>query len=144
MTAKEYLNQIREKDALINKMIRQKENLKGMLYDIPSPGIGERVQTSRSISSRYEQLHAKISEKESIIDEKTDELIDLRIKICEQINELPDDVHTSVLYARYIELKAWKDIATDMKYNYNYLFHIHGAALNEFYRMYEREINPEI
>lgn len=30
MTAKEYLNQIREKDAAINRMIRQKENLKGM------------------------------------------------------------------------------------------------------------------
>ena len=32
MTAKEYLNQIREKDAAINRMIRQKENLKGMAY----------------------------------------------------------------------------------------------------------------
>lgn len=144
MTAKEYLNQIREKDALINKMIKQKENLKGMLYDIPSPGISERVQTSRSVNSRYEQLHAKISEKESMINEKTDELIDLRIKICEQINELPDDVHISVLYARYIELKAWKTIATEMKYNYNYLFHIHGAALSEFYKMYKQGINPEI
>ena len=44
MTAKEYLNQIREKDAAINRMIRQKENLKGMLYTIGSPGTGEKVQ----------------------------------------------------------------------------------------------------
>jgi hypothetical protein len=43
MTAKEYLNQIREKDAAINRMIRQKENLKGMLYTIGSPGTGEKV-----------------------------------------------------------------------------------------------------
>ena len=52
MTAKEYLNQIREKDAAINRMIRQKENLKGMLYTIGSPGTGEKVQTSKSGSSR--------------------------------------------------------------------------------------------
>lgn len=63
MTAKEYLNQIREKDAAINRMIRQKENLKGMLYTIGSPGTGEKVQTSKSGSSRYEELFAKISEK---------------------------------------------------------------------------------
>ena len=51
MTAKEYLNQIREKDAAINRMIRQKENLKGMLYTIGSPGTGEKVQISKSGSS---------------------------------------------------------------------------------------------
>lgn len=44
MTAKEYLNQIREKDAAINRMIRQKENLKGMLYTIGSPGTGEKCR----------------------------------------------------------------------------------------------------
>ena len=105
MTAKEYLNQIREKDAAINRMIRQKENLKGMLYTIGSPGTGEKVQTSKSGSSRYEELFAKISEKEDEINNKIDDLVGLKIRICEQINELPDDVHISVLYERYVELK---------------------------------------
>ena len=131
MTAKEYLNQIREKDAAINRMIRQKENLKGMLYTIGSPGTGEKVQTSKSGSSRYEELFAKISEKEDEINNKIDD-------------ELPDDVHISVLYERYVELKSWNQISDDMNYNVRYLFHIHGAALNEFYQMYEQEINADV
>ena len=120
MTAKEYLNQIREKDAAINRMIRQKENLKGMLYTIGSPDTGEKVQTSKSGSSRYEELFAKISEKEDEINNKIDDLVGLKIRICEQINELPDDVHISVLYERYVELKSWNQISDDMKYNVRY------------------------
>lgn len=144
MTAKEYLNQIREKDAAINRMIRQKENLKGMLYTIGSPGTGEKVQTSKSGSSRYEELFAKISEKEDEINNEIDDLVGLKIRICKQINELPDDVHISVLYERYVELKSWNQISDDMNYNVRYLFHIHGAALNEFYQMYEQEINADV
>ena len=132
MTAKEYLNQIREKDAAINRMIRQKENLKGMLYTIGSPDTGEKVQTSKSGSSRYEELFAKISEKEDEINNKIDDLVGLKIRICEQINELPDDVHISVLYERYVELKSWNQISDDMNYNVRYLFHIHGAVKRRF------------
>ena len=132
MTAKEYLNQIREKDAAINRMIRQKENLKGMLYTIGSPGTGEKVQTSKSGSSRYEELFAKISEKEDEINNKIDDLVGLKIR------------HISVLYERYVELKSWNQISDDMNYNVRYLFHIHGAALNEFYQMYEQEINADV
>lgn len=144
MTAKEYLNQIREKNVAVNRMIRQKENLEGMLYCIGSPGTGEKVQTSKSGSSRYEELFAKISEKEDEINKKVDDLVDLKIRICEQINELSDDVHISILYERYIEMKSWNTIADDLGYNPRYLFHIHGAALNEFYRMYETEINADM
>ena len=125
-------------------MIRQKENLKGMLYTIGSPGTGEKVQTSKSGSSRYEELFAKISEKEDEINNKIDDLVGLKIRICEQINELPDDVHISVLYERYVELKSWNQISDDMNYHVRYLFHIHGAALNEFYQMYEQEINADV
>lgn len=144
MTAKEYLNQIREKNVAVNRMIRQKENLEGMLYCIGSPGTGEKVQTSKSGSNRYEELFAKISEKEDEINKKVDDLVDLKIRICEQINELSDDVHISILYERYIEMKSWNTIADDLGYNPRYLFHIHGAALNEFYRMYETEINADM
>lgn len=141
MTAKEYLNQIREKDTAINRMIRQKENLEGMLYTIGSPGTGERVQSSKSGSSRYEELLAKISEKENEINNTIDDLVDLKLKLCGQINELPDEVYITILYERYIKLKSWHQIADSMEYSVKYLFRVHGAALNEFYRMYAQEIN---
>lgn len=105
MTAKEYLNQIREKDAAINRMIRQKENLKGMLYTIGSPDTGEKVQTSKSGSSRYEELFAKISEKEDEINNKIDDLVGLKIRICEQINELPDPDKTTLDFGATVSVK---------------------------------------
>lgn len=40
--------------------------------------------------------------------------------------------------------KSWNQISEDMNYNVRYLFHIHGAALNEFYQMYEQEINANV
>ena len=43
-----------------------------------------------------------------------------------------------------LKLKSWNQISDDMNYNVRYLFHIHGAALNEFYQMYEQEINADV
>ena len=144
MTAKEYLNQVRVMDLAVNRLIQQKENLRGMLYSVGSPGTGEKVQTSKPGNSRYEKLFIKIAEKEDEINNRIDDLVGLKIRICEQINELPDTVHISVLYERYINMKSWSRIASDLGYTPRYLFHIHGAALNEFYRKYEKELNAMV
>ena len=143
MTVKEYLNQIRAMNDDVNRMIQQKENLQGVLYCIGSPGTGEKVQTSKSVGSRHEDLFAKISEKEEQINKSIDDLVSLKWKISEQINELPNVVHISVLYERYINLKSWNKIADELGYNTRYLFHVHGNALHEFHKKYEKELNAD-
>lgn len=48
MTAKEYLQQVKHKDAEIKNLCRDKESVKEMLYSLGGMPDGERVQSSRN------------------------------------------------------------------------------------------------
>lgn len=136
MTAKEYLQQVKRKDAAINNLQRDKESLRNMMFSLGGAGEGERVQSSRN-NDKFGTLYSRVDEKERDITEKIDALIDFKLKVSEEINVLSDDRYIAVLYKRYIQFHSWERIASDMQYSLKYLFHLHGQALIEFYERYQ-------
>lgn len=135
MTAKEYLQQVKRKDAAINNLQRDKEGLILMMYSLGSSGDGERVQSSRN-NDKFGTLYSRIDEKEREITEKIDALINFRLKVSSEINTLTDDRYISILHKRYICSESWERIAIDMQYNVRYVQHLHGQALIEFEKKY--------
>lgn len=131
MTAKEYLQQVEIKDAAIDNMSRDKENLIAMLYSLGGASDGDRVQSSRD-NDKFGTLYSKIDEKERQIDEKIDELIDFRLKVSEEINKLPDERYMKLLHRRYVQLLSWEMIAVELEYSYQYVISLHGDALQKF------------
>ncbi len=140
MTAKEYLQQVKRKDAAINNLRRDKEGLISMMYSLGGAGEGERVQSSRN-NDKFGTLYGRIDEKEREITEKIDTLVDFKLSVSDRINELSDERYIAVLYKRYIQYHSWEQIAVDMQYNMRYLFHLHGQALAEFAKLHDDVIN---
>ncbi len=137
MKAKEYLRQLHKVDVIINQRIQEKEDLRAKLSSIGSFDYSkERVQTSIPESARYEAQIAKIIEIEDEIDRLIDEYIDLKHKMIGQIHSLHDTNCVEVLHKRYVENKRLEMIAVEMNYDYNYIRHIHGRALQEFQKRY--------
>lgn len=135
MTAKEYLQQVKRKDAAINNLQRDKEGLIAMMYSLGGAGEGERVQSSRN-NDKFGTLYGRIDEKEREITEKIDSLVDFKLKVSEEINELEDSRYIEILHKRYISFESWERIAIDLDYTVRHIQHLHGQALIEFQKLY--------
>jgi len=140
MTAKDYLEQIKRKDTIINNMIREKEYLysralcvQGIRYD------RDRVQTSVRPDQMGDML-ARVDQKEEEINRKIDELTDFRLKAIGMINSLGDDRYVSILYKRYVNYETWEKIADDLGYTDRHALRLHGEALDEFSKKYSEEL----
>lgn len=135
MTAKEYLHSIKIKDAIINNLQHDKEDLRDMLYSLCGAGDGERVQ-SNSNNDKFGTLYSRIDEKEREITEKIDELVDFKLKASDEINALPDSRYSAVLHKRHIQFQSWRRIAADLNYNIRYVQQLNGEGLLMFEEMY--------
>lgn len=141
MTAKEYLEQIKHKDVIINNMIHEKEFLmnemcgvKAVRYDL------DKVQSSPD-GDRMATIMAEIEEKEEEINRQIDDLCDFRLQVTRLINALQDEKHISVLYKRYVQFQTWGQIAGDLQYTDRHVMRLHGAALDAFYKKYHKKLN---
>lgn len=136
MTAKEYLQQVKVKNARIQNLQRDKLALRDMLYSLGnSGGDGERVQTTPD-KDKLGTMYAKIDEKEREITASIDDLIDFRFKVSEEINQLDDGRYIDVLYRCYVLDQGWKQIAGEMGYNIRYVQQLNGQALLEFQKVH--------
>ena len=131
ITAKEYLEQVKVKEAVIKNLERDRTNLVAMMYSMGGAGSGERVQSSKD-PDKFGTLYGKIDEKERKIADEIDKLIDFRLKVSGEINEIEDERYVELLYKRYIEHESWEAISIDMQYNTKYVMKLHGCALQEF------------
>ena len=61
--------------------------------------------------------------------ERMNELVELRQRIEDTINSLPDSRDRLLLRLRYIEGKSWEEIAVEMHYDYRYVLKLHGRVL---------------
>lgn len=138
MTAKEYLEQVRHKQAEIGNLKRDKEAVKDMLYSLGGGGEGERVQSSRN-NDKFGTLFSRIDEMERKIDDKIIDLMQFRMKVSEQINALDNVSYITILNCRYIHFQSWEKIARsafDEERNVRSIQKLNGLALQEFEKKY--------
>ncbi len=135
MTAKEYLEQVKEIDSKINRLTSLKERLKECMYFSAGSPEGERVQTSRNMD-KLGSLYARIDNIEREISERKEEMTDLKLRLALEIDELSDFNQKQILIHRYIYLKSWQEIPNEMGYSKGYIFRLHKKALKEFEKIY--------
>lgn len=130
--AKEYLQQIRRLDRLIEHRIKERDSLRtfdgvsGISYD------GDPVQTSPDGSAPFERTVEKLIALEAQLDNLIDEFVETRNRIIGEIHGLPNTNHVDLLYKRYVEYKTLEVIAVEMNYSYERIRHLHGYALRAF------------
>lgn len=130
MTAKEYLNQARTLDMLINTKQSELYKLRLMATSVSSPSITEKVQSSGDNTAM--RIIDKIVDLQNEINLEIDKLADLKSQIRDEIKQVNDPVERILLTERYINNKSWIEIANMMHYTERQVHNIHGKSLKHF------------
>ena len=134
--AKEYLQQIRKLDRMIDHRIKERDSLRnfdgvsGISYD------GDPVQTSPDGSAPFERTVEKLIALEEQLDRLIDEFVETRNRIIGEIHGLKNTNHVDLLFKRYVEYKTFEQISVEMHYDYYYTCQMHGQALRDFEMTY--------
>lgn len=143
MTAKKYLSKIYIVDYHINNvLVCQKDDLRATLYKIglASGNDGNRVKSS-SDPDRISSTVAKLDEVERQITAEIDRLVDLKVKISNEIKALAGigDIgvkYVAVLMHYYVFLETWAEVSARLNYNERYCRQLRDEAVIEFEHMY--------
>jgi Ribonuclease G/E len=130
MKSKDYLEQIRILDRLINNKLQELEQLEALATKVTSVNSGDRVQASGSQDKMADTV-IKILELKQEINADIDRLVDLKCEIIPMIDAVQDADLIDVLYKRYIQGKKWEEIALEMHYTFRWVLKLHGRALQK-------------
>ena len=137
MRAKEYLQQLRRLDTVIDQKIKELDDLK-----VKSTCIGgfdyskERVQTSPSSDAPYVKTVSRMIDLNEEINRDIDDFVDRKHKIINEIQSLENTKHIQILFKKYVEYKTFEQISVEMNYTYQYIVLLHGYALKGFSQKY--------
>lgn len=130
MTAKEYLNQARTLDLLINAKQSELYSLKLMATSISSPVISEKVQSGGENNTM--RIIDKIVDLQNEINLEIDKLVDLKSEIREKISNVYNQKFITLLTDKYINGFTIEQIAERMEKDYKTVCRWHGEALQIF------------
>jgi DNA-directed RNA polymerase specialized sigma subunit len=134
-TTKEYLKQTFKLDVEINTLIETVESLEASATKVTTILDPNKVGSgSFNIDSR-EQTIVKMCDLKNKINQKIDELVDLKSNVYEQIAKIDNSDYRLLLTLRYVNLKSFEEIAVLMNYTYRHITRLHGNALQYFEKM---------
>lgn len=133
MTAKEYLNQARHLDALINCRLREIDYWRDLSSSVSSTRFdGMPHSPNRPTDAPFVRCLEKIDEIQRSVEEKVAYLIRLRDEINARIDMLDNHEEQVLLRYRYIDGFTWEEIESMMNVSERTAFRIHGNALAHF------------
>jgi len=130
VTAKEYLNQARTLDLLINAKQSELYSLKLMATSISSPVISEKVQSGGENNAM--RIIDKIVDLQNEINLEIDKLVTLKSEIREKIGNVYNQKFITLLTDKYINGFTLEQIAERMDISYTTICKLHGEALEIF------------
>ena len=139
MTAKQYLNRVRRVDKEISALLRMVEKTRESVTSITAKYDGDGAQSTKD-PHKFDRL----AELESLVDEKVDQLVEMKAEILRTIMELNDSRHRIVLMEYYLEMKTFEEIAAGNHYSWRQVHRIHGRALQEIQHVIECHITPVV
>lgn len=133
MTAKEYLNQARHLDALINCRLREidywrdlSSSVSGMRFD------GMPHSPNRLTEAPFVRCLEKIDEIQRDVEDKVAYLVRLKEEINTAIDMLASRDEQLLLRYRYLDDFTWEEIARMLNVSLRTVHRIHGSALQNF------------
>ncbi len=133
MTAKEYLNQARHLDALINSRLREIDYWRDLSSSVSSTNFdGMPHSPNHPTEAPFVRCIEKIDEIQRNVEEKVAHLIQLRDEMNTQIDMMDSREEQTLLRYRYIDGFTWEEIARVLNVSLRTVHRIHGAALQNF------------
>ena len=132
MTAKEYLQQIRQITNRINRYTRERDQLLELATKPASNSFEPHYNPNRKTDAPFIKLVDKANDLDAMIQEDKKLLLALTDRITGLILEIEDPDERYLLLLRYIKLAGWEQIAADLNYSISWIYKLHGRALQSF------------
>ena len=130
MTAKEYLSRafylnmrIHSKNEQIAVMNALATKVTSTLSDTPVSGTKN--------DQKMEDVILNILEYENELKDAMNELVTLKREIRDVIEQVGNDEYRVLLEMRYLSSKRWEQIAVEMGYSIEHVYHLHREALKK-------------
>ena len=81
-----------------------------------------------------DDAYVKIINLNDYINEKVDNLINLKYQLIKAIEQLDDSKERTIIWMKYISSKNWDDIAEELKISKTTLFILHDEAVKKIER----------
>ena len=133
MTAKEYLNQARHLDALINCRLREIDYWRDLSSSVSGTRFdGMPHSPNRPTDAPFVRCLEKIDEIQRSVEEKITYLVRLKEEINTAIDKLENRDEQLVLRYRYLDDCTWEEISRMLNVSLRTVHRIHGSALQNF------------
>ena len=132
MTPKEYLNQARHLDALINCRLREIDYWRDLSTSVAGCSFEEHHNPNRPADAPFVRCLDKIDAIQRDVEEKVTHLVSLREDINTRIDMLASHEEQMVLRYRYLDNCTWEEIAAMVNVSLRTVHRIHGSALQNF------------
>ena len=129
MTVKEWLNQGRNLDRIINDLIKEKDRALYCACRASMPYDGDGVQSS--LKNTTENKFIQYSDYSKKIDEEIERLLIIKQDILQVINAIDNSIYKDILIKRYLLFYSWEKIAEEMHYSRMQINRLHGIALQK-------------
>ena len=138
MTAKEYLSQLLNLERLISAKSLECERLDAMAKKVTNVLSDCKVDSSHD-EGKQADIVIRVIELKKDIEKQLREYTDLQSKISEEINDVADIRHRSILIMRYINGLSFTQIADVMHYGKRWTLVLHRKALEAFDRVHKEK-----
>ena len=133
MPAKEYLNQARHLDALINCRLREIDYWRDLSSSVSGTRFdGMPHSPNRPTEAPFVRCLEKIDEIQRSVEEKITYLVRLKEEINTAIDKLENRDEQLVLRYRYLDDCTWEEISRMLNVSLRTVHRIHGSALQNF------------
>lgn len=127
---KVYLNQIRYIDNDIKSRQEEISRLRASI-DIKASTIKQDI-VQESHTGRYDDRYMLLVDKVTEMDEKVKSLVDMKIRVSNQIDLIDERLSRIILREKYLNLKTFEQIADGLEYDLRHIYKLHGQALVHF------------
>ena len=129
MTKKEYLLQYKDAQREVDRLINERARWIARATKVTPTYTG--MPHGDSGEDRMQDAVERLSKVEDELNDKIDKLVDLRREVDAAISTIGDTRLETVLRYRYINDFTLRQIARKMSYDYYYVCHLHGEALEK-------------
>ena len=129
MTPKEYFQECLKLD---NKVTEKQNQLDLIKASLTSAVKIKDINVQTSGGNSHEERLAKLFELNDEINADVDKLVNYKLKLSLEVNQLEDDRYRMILSERYFQGKKFELIAVERDYDIRWIYKLHGQALQAF------------
>lgn len=138
MDAREYLEEIKRHDVLINNKLAEVQQLRCLVVSVTAPIGGEGVQGTKQ-TDRMGDTIAKIIDLENEINAEIDKFIDMKRERIALIQQIPKQLQYDLIHNHYVQYKSLVDFAKEKNYSYAWILEVHDEALKTVQRLLDEK-----